>query len=153
MFRFFENLVDPYVVYEDDDTPPQRLWPFFRTYIRPFKRVFWATGIMSIVVAVIEIWLIAYMGRLVDLIAPGTEGTVWSDYGWEFVAVGIFLLTLRPILQVVDVALLGRGAKPLFSHVNYGGLPARQFENGLGDQPVVNNHIGLVQNFASFQSQ
>ena len=117
MFRFFENLVDPYELYAEDDTPPTRLWPFLKTYARPFKRVFWAAGIMSVVVAVIEIWLIAYMGRLVDLIAPGSEGTVWSDYGWEFFAVGLFLLTLRPLLQVIDVALLNQSIVPNFGTI------------------------------------
>ena len=117
MFRFFENLVDPYVPYAEEDVPPRKLWPFLRTYVRPFRRVFWAAGIMSVVVAVIEIWLIAYMGRLVDLIAPGSEGTVWADYGWEFILVGIFLLTLRPLLQVIDVALLNQSIVPNFGTI------------------------------------
>lgn len=117
MFRVFENLVDPYEAYAEDDTPPTRLWPFLRTFVRPFRRVFWAAGVMSVVVAVIEIWLIAYMGRLVDLIAPGTEETAWSDYGWEFALVGLFLLTLRPLLQVVDVALLNQSIVPNFGTI------------------------------------
>lgn len=117
MFRLFENLVDPYEPYVQDDTPPTRLWPFLKTYAQPFKRVFWAAGIMSVVVAVIEIWLIAYMGRLVDLIAPGSEGSVWSDHGWEFALVGLFLLTLRPLLQVIDVALLNQSIVPNFGTI------------------------------------
>ena len=117
MFRFFENLVDPYARYAQDDTPPTRLWPFLMTYARPFKRVFWAAGIMSIVVAVIEVWLIAYMGRLVDLIAPGSEGSFWQTHGWEFILVGVFLLTLRPLLQVIDVALLNQSIVPNFGTI------------------------------------
>ena len=117
MFRFFENLVDPYEVYAEDDTPPTRLWPFLKTYARPFKRVFWAAGIMSVVVAVIEIWLIAYMGRLVDLIAPGSEGNIWADHGCEFLLMGVFLLTLRPVLQIIDVALLNQSIIPNFAAI------------------------------------
>lgn len=112
MFRFFENLVDPYAEYEQQDTPPTRLLPFLWGYLKSFKGVFWAAGLMSFVVAAIEIWLIAYMGRLVDLIAPGGEATVWRDHGWEFILVGVFLLTLRPLLQVVDVALLNQTILP-----------------------------------------
>lgn len=112
MFRFFENLVDPYGDYPQDDTPPTRLWPFLMTYARPFKRVFWAAGIMSVVVAAVEVWLIAYLGRLVDLIAPGSETTFWADFGWEFIAMGAFLLVLRPLLQVIDVALLNQSIVP-----------------------------------------
>lgn len=117
MLRFFENLVDPYEAYAEDDTPPTRLWPFLMTYARPFTRVFWAAGVMSVVVAVIEIWLIAYMGRVVDLIAPGGEGTFWQDHGWEFIAVGAFLLVMRPLLQVVDVALLNQSIIPNFGTI------------------------------------
>lgn len=112
MFHFFENLVDPYAPYPEQDAPPQKLWPFLWGYLKSFKTVFWVAGIMSFVVAGIEIWLIAYMGRLVDLIAPGGEMTVWKDHGWEFIAVGVFLLTLRPLLQVLDVALLNQTILP-----------------------------------------
>lgn len=117
MFRFFENLVDPYEAYAEDDVPPTRLWPFLLTYVRPFKRVFWAAGIMSVIVATVEIWLIAYMGRLIDHIAPGSEGTVWTDHGWEFFFVAVFLLTLRPLLQIVDVALLNQSIIPNFGTI------------------------------------
>ena len=117
VFRFFENLVDPYEPYAETDTPPTRLWPFLMTYARPFKWVFWAAGIMSVFVAVIEVWLIAYMGRLVDLIAPGSEATFWGDYGWEFIAMGVFLLTMRPLLQVIGVALLNQSIVPNFGTI------------------------------------
>ena len=40
MFKFFENLVDPYCAYPASDHPPQRLWPFLLAYAQPFKRVF-----------------------------------------------------------------------------------------------------------------
>ena len=51
MFRFFENLVDPYTPYVETDTPPRKLWPFMRAYCEPFKGIFVLTAIMSIVVA------------------------------------------------------------------------------------------------------
>ncbi len=116
MFRFFENLVDPYVDYPLQDTPPTGLWPFFRDYSQPFKKVFFLTGIMSIVVAAIEIGLIYYMGRLVDLL-DGSPAEVWQTYGTEFILVGLFILILRPAVQAVDVLLLNNAIMP-----NYGTL-------------------------------
>jgi ATP-binding cassette subfamily B multidrug efflux pump len=59
MFRLFENLVDPYAPYAQDDRPPQRLWPFMRAWSRPFHRVFGVAIVLSIVVATIEVGLIA----------------------------------------------------------------------------------------------
>lgn len=116
MFRFFENLVDPYVDYPEQDAPPRRLWPFFRAYSKPFKKVFILTGIMSVIVAAIEIGLIYYMGRLVDLL-NGSPAQVWESYGTEFILVALFILILRPLLQGLDVLLLNNAIMP-----NYGTL-------------------------------
>lgn len=111
MFRFFENLVDPYSPYPETNRPPRKLWPFLRAYMGPFKKVFWITGIMSIVVAAIEIWLIYYMGRLIDLL--GTDpAKMWADYGTEMIWVGLFILIVRPLLQGLDVALLNNTIMP-----------------------------------------
>ena len=72
VFRFFEDLVDPYQPFAQTDTPPRQLWPFLRGYIRPFRRVFAATGLLSVIVAFADVALIWYVGRLVDLLAvPG----------------------------------------------------------------------------------
>lgn len=116
MFKFFENMVDPYVDYPQQDTPPTRLWPFFRDYSQPFKKVFILTGIMSVVVAAIEIGLIYYMGRLVDLLG-GSPAEVWQTYGTEFVVVALLILVLRPLLQALHVLLLNNAVMP-----NYGTL-------------------------------
>ena len=116
MFRFFENLVDPYADYAEQDTPPTRLWPFFRTYSAPFKTVFWVTGVLSVVVAAIEIGLIYYMGRLVDLM-DGSPAVVWRSYGAEFIVVALLILIARPAVQAVHVLLLNNAVLP-----NYGTL-------------------------------
>ena len=73
MFRFFENLVDPYTRYEATDVPSQRLLPFLIDYTRPFRRVFWITGALSVIVAIVEIWLLGYLGRLVNILSDGVK--------------------------------------------------------------------------------
>lgn len=113
MFKFFENLVDPYVSYAETDTPPTKLWPFLREYSKPFKTVFILTAIMSIVVAAVEVGLIYYMGRVVDVLG-GEPDQVWADYGTEFIVMAVFILVLRPVLQVLDVALLNNAILPNF---------------------------------------
>ncbi|MEJ6396577.1 ABC transporter ATP-binding protein [Yoonia sp. 208BN28-4] len=114
MFRLFEGLVDPYTPYQETDRPPQRLLPFLLEYARPFKGVFWVTGALSVIVAAIEIWLLGYLGRLVNILSQGTPADVWSQYGLELVLVAVFLLTLRPLLQVTQVALLNQAILPNF---------------------------------------
>lgn len=113
MFRFFENLVDPYTPYTENDRPPGQLWPFLRQYCAPFKGVFILTAFMSIVVAAIEIGLIYYMGRIVDLL--GTDpAQLWATYGTELLLVAGFVLVLRPLMQGLDVALINNTILPNF---------------------------------------
>ncbi|UWR22493.1 ABC transporter ATP-binding protein [Sulfitobacter sp. S190] len=113
MFRFFENLIDPYVAYPKQDKPPQRLWPFFVDLSQPFKRVFALTALMSIVVAAIEVGLIYYMGRIVDLLEGG-PARMWESHGTELIVVALFIIFLRPAIQALDVALLNNTIMPNF---------------------------------------
>jgi ATP-binding cassette subfamily B multidrug efflux pump len=52
---------------------------------------------MSLVVAAIEIGLIWYMGRVVDLLSSARRAEVLSDHGLEFILAALFILTIRPI--------------------------------------------------------
>lgn len=113
MFRYFENLVDPFIVYKETDTPPTRLWPFMLDYSQPFMRVFFWAGLISVVVAAVEVGLIYYMGRVVDLLS-GPPAEVWQTHGTEFILVAAFVLLLRPMLHVVDVLLLNNTILPNF---------------------------------------
>ena len=101
MFRFFERLVDPYEPYKELDTPPTRLWPF----------------LMSVVVAAVEVWLIFYMGRLVDLMGQVEPAAVWALHGFELLVVALFILVLRPLFQMLDVGLLNNSIIPNFGTI------------------------------------
>jgi ATP-binding cassette subfamily B multidrug efflux pump len=113
MFKFLENLVNPYADYKETDTPPTTLWSFMWEYSQPFKAVFFFTAVMSLVVASVEVGLIYYMGRVVDVLS-GEPAQVWEEYGTEFIVMAVLILTLRPLLQVMDVALLNNTILPNF---------------------------------------
>lgn len=117
MFRFFENLIDPYTDYPETNTPPQKLLAFMWDYSRPFRGVFVAAAIASVVVAMMEVGLIYYMGRIVDLLSQGSADQVWATYGTELILIALFILIIWPIVQFVDVALLNNAILP-----NYGTL-------------------------------
>ncbi|MDX8353071.1 ABC transporter ATP-binding protein [Cognatiyoonia sp. IB215182] len=115
MFRFFEGLVDPYTAYQETDTPPKRLYPFLRNYAEPFKGVLIVTALGSMVIAAVEIWLLGYVGRLVDTLSSGPPAEVWARHGLEFILVALFILTLRPILHIAQVMLLHQTILPNFT--------------------------------------
>jgi ATP-binding cassette subfamily B multidrug efflux pump len=114
LFHFFETLVDPYTAYPDTDAPPRRLFAFLWAYSQPFKKLFAATAIMSLVVAAIEIGLIWYMGRVVDLLSSGVPSEVLADHGVELILAALFVLLIRPLMQGLDVALLNNAILPQF---------------------------------------
>ncbi len=117
MFSFFENLVNPYTSYTESDRPPQRLWPFLHQYMGPFRKVFWAAGIMSVVVAFVEVGLLWYLGRVVDLLGATGPANFWAVHGWELAAAAVFILLIRPVLQVLDVGLINNSILPNFGTI------------------------------------
>jgi len=114
LFRFFESLVDPYVDHEATDRPPNRLWPFLWSYAQPFKKVFAVSAIMSVVTASIEVWLLWYLGRVIDLLSGGAPAEVWEANKTELFLVAGFILLVRPLVQGLDVALLNNVILPNF---------------------------------------
>jgi ATP-binding cassette, subfamily B, multidrug efflux pump len=106
MFRFFENLVDPYQPYVESDAPPRRLWPFLKEYLRAFKAVFAVTALFSVGNAVLDVGLIWYLGRLVDLMAAQTPADFMSVHWLEMLVVAVVILFVRPIVAGGSVGLL-----------------------------------------------
>lgn len=106
MFRFFEGLVDPYAPYTPTDTPPRKLWPFLWDYIVPFRWVFAATGTVSIANGALDIALIWYVGRLVDMLSAASPMLFWASHWAEVLGVAFVILIVRPAVGVTGVALL-----------------------------------------------
>ncbi len=114
MFRLFESLVDPFAPHAPEDAPPRRLWPFLKGYMRPFRAVFWATGLFAAAVAAVELWLIAYSGRLIDTLTGADPARVWAEHGTELMLVALFVLVVRPVVFGLQAALLNNAILPNF---------------------------------------
>ena len=111
MFRFFENLVDPYCDYAQTDRPPTGLWPFMLEYCRPFYRIFWLAAFMSFVVAASELGLIYYLGWIVDAM-QGDPQTALTKLAPTLIGLTIFILLLRPLMYGLHVLLLNQTILP-----------------------------------------
>ena len=116
MFRYFENLVDPYAPYAQTDRPPQKLLPFLMGFARPFRGVFVAATLLSIVVAAVEVGLIGVMGWVVDTLS-GDPAQVWADHGLTLVGLAVFVLLIRPVIQALDVLVLNNAIMPNFGTI------------------------------------
>lgn len=112
MLRFFERLVDPYQDYDADAPPPRRLWPFLAVYLRPFRGVAALIVLFTAMVAAMEIGLIWYGGRIVDLLAEAGPAAVFERHGLELALVAVFIVAIRPVIGLIDVAFINQTLMP-----------------------------------------
>ena len=105
MFRYFENLVDPFESY-GVTTPPKAYWAFLKSQIAPFRKIVPALLLTGFLVAVMESGLIFYSGRVLDLMAAAGPGAFWAEHWPEVLLAAVFLLTIRPLLIGLQHAYL-----------------------------------------------
>lgn len=97
MFRKFENLVQPFPVLAED-TPPNSLWAYIKTQLKPFRRWLPWMALIGFIVAVMESGLIFYSGRLIDLMGQAGPAVFWESHRTEVILAALFILFLRPLL-------------------------------------------------------
>lgn len=114
MFKFFEGLIDPYAAYPVTDTPPRQLWPFLRDYIRPFRKVFAVAALIAMANSIIDVGLIWYIGRIVDVLSEGTPQAVWAAHGVEMILLALGVLIVKPAVGAIGVAILHNTILPNF---------------------------------------
>ncbi|MEC7761616.1 MAG: ABC transporter ATP-binding protein [Pseudomonadota bacterium] len=105
MFRFFESRVDPFVDH-DRATPPGRIWPYVKTHLGNFWPWLGWMAVTGLIVAVTETAIIAYMGRVVDLIEAGEAATFWSQHGVELALAALAVLLVRPAVIFANSLML-----------------------------------------------
>ncbi len=95
MFRFFENLVDPFQKFRQV-TPPKDLWPYVKSHFGPYYKLMVWMGCLGATVALMETGLIFYSGRVIDLMEITGPESFWSRNGLELLLATLFILLLRP---------------------------------------------------------
>ena len=102
--RMALNLVDPYV-HGDGQTPPDRVWPYLRAHLYPLRRVIVLSLILTALSAAIEVWLISYAGRLIDMLVGSAPGLIWQDHASSLILAAIMLILVRPLIQFARQAV------------------------------------------------
>ena len=97
MFRFFENLIDPFPR-EEPRVPPRGVLAFLRYASRPVLPWLALMSVLTALVSTAEIALFGYMGALVDRLADADPATFFSEHGGELAAVGLLVAIGLPVL-------------------------------------------------------
>jgi len=105
MFRFFENLVDPFSKYKELYNPPNTIRSFLMDYTKPFVGVFAITGVVATLAAASEIYLIYLLGWIIDIVS-GDPSDVFENHSNFFIWAIVFVLVVRPLIFALDVLLI-----------------------------------------------
>ena len=97
------NLADPYS--PSGVAPANRVWPYLRANLRPLRLVLILSLALTVFTASIEVWLISYAGRLIDILAETPPREIWQTHGPALVGAALVLLLLRPLLQCARHAM------------------------------------------------
>ena len=107
LFDRIEGLVHPFAE-PPPGTPPGTPLAFMARELRPFRTVMVIAAILGTAVDVLELGLIWYAGRLVDLMSAGPD-TFWSANGTEIIIAALLLLLIRPLVVTVNAMVLFSG--------------------------------------------
>ncbi len=144
MLKYFENLVDPYSDGQIGEKPSRQVWPFMMSFLSPFRRVIYLNIVTSFFVAAAEVGLIYYLGRLIDLLNASSPQQFWQANGTEIMVVLVFVLVIRPVVQIVNTALIKNAIQP-----NMAALGRWRSYKHVLDQPVgwfENDFAGRIGN-------
>jgi ATP-binding cassette subfamily B multidrug efflux pump len=111
IFRWFESLID---AFKDpvDTMPPQSVGRFYLFYLRQVWPVFAAAVLVGFGVAIVEVSLFGFIGRIVDM-AKGVPGQAFfAAHGRELLWMGFVALALRPLFIGVHDMLVNQAIVP-----------------------------------------
>ncbi|MEX0345509.1 MAG: ABC transporter ATP-binding protein [Rhizobiaceae bacterium] len=100
MFAWFEKLIDPFPVVEPTE-PPAKLWLFIWHYTRGIWPALAVVSALSVVAAVVEIWIFSFFGNLVDWLSGSDRTTFLADEGGQLILMTVVVLGVYPLIAVL----------------------------------------------------
>jgi len=108
IFSWLESIGDPFPT-EQPDQPPDTLIGFLVHYSWPFWPLLLMSSVFAATVALVEVYLFAFVGSLVDWLAASDTATFWSQYKYRLIAMGVLVLVILPILKFGYEAVINQG--------------------------------------------
>ena len=111
IFTWLESICSSFPE-ELPDKPPVGLFPFMWHYSKPFAPLLIASATASTVVALLEVWLFSFVGKLVDWVSASSPETFLDDHGLKMIGLGFLVMVLIPFLKFCYEAIHHQGSQP-----------------------------------------
>jgi ATP-binding cassette, subfamily B, multidrug efflux pump len=110
IFRWFESLVDIFAE-PGDAMPPRGVWRFYWHYLRQVRGILLAICVLGFFVALVEVALFDFLGRLVDLAGEPPAG-FFARHGGELAWMAFVALVARPVLLGLHDLMVNQALVP-----------------------------------------
>lgn len=114
IFRWFETRIDPFRQVAQS-TPPASLWRFYLHYLKQARGVLLWTCVLGFFVALVEVSLFSFVGRIVDLAQGLPAKDFLAVHGGELIWMATVILLIRPVLLFAHDLLVNQAMLPSFT--------------------------------------
>ncbi len=116
LYRRFERLIDPFRDVPER-MPPSDVIRFYVYYLRQVWPVFLALLFVGLIVALIEVALFSYLGRIVDLAQGTAPADFFTLHGRELIWMAVVALVLRPVFNGLHDMLVHQSINPSMTNL------------------------------------
>ena len=113
-FNWLETYVDSFPM-QQAEKPDAKLFAFAFHYTKPFLPLLAASILFSTVIALIEVYLFAFIGNLVDLLSTADRATFWEVNATKLTLMGVLVLLVLPSLNFISEAISHQGLRGAFA--------------------------------------
>ncbi len=95
MFSWFEKRLDPFPPQEPVE-PPRTLFAFCMHYTRGAWHYIAISAVLTSVIALTEVWMFGFLGRIVDWLSAQNRETFLQTEGWRLAGMALIVLVALP---------------------------------------------------------
>ena len=114
LFGWLERRVDSFPAVAPE-MPHATTWGFIRFYARPFLPLIMAGLFFSVIIAVIEVRVFAFVGTLVDILSKTSPEMFWTEYKWELLFYASLAIIIQPFLHAIGDSIENQGMRGNFA--------------------------------------
>ncbi|MCC4605429.1 ABC transporter ATP-binding protein [Xanthomonas campestris] len=115
MFRWFESLIDIFPPIERE-MPPRNVWRFYLHYLRPLWPILLATLIAGLLLALVEVAMFDFLGRIVDMLTERPGPDFFRRHAGELAWMAAITLIARPFFTGLHNLLVNQAIVPGLSN-------------------------------------